>query len=44
MTEKLRKQKETHESTVNPLVNQFNKLKQGIELKKQEMIAIEGKS
>jgi hypothetical protein len=44
MTEKLRRQKEAHESTLNPLTNQFNKLKQGIEIKKQEMIAIEGKS
>ena len=44
MTEKLRRQKETHESTLNPLVNQFNKVRQGIDIKKQEMSAIEGKA
>lgn len=34
MTEKLRRQKETYEANLNPLINQFNKMKQGIELKK----------
>lgn len=44
MTEKYRREKEVLESTLNPLVNQFNKHKQSIDIKKQEIAAIEGKS
>ncbi len=44
MTERLRKEKEGHEATLNPLVNQFNRTKQNIELRKQDIMQIEGKS
>jgi|LauGreDrversion4_2_1035121.scaffolds.fasta_scaffold35573_3 chromosome segregation ATPase len=44
MTEKLRKEKDSLEGQLNPLVNKFNQHKQGIEIKKQELASIENKS
>ena len=44
ITEKLRKEKESKEAEMNPLINQFNQIKSNIEIKKQEMGAIEGKA
>eukprot|EP00347_Sterkiella_histriomuscorum_P021716 403333013 len=44
LTEKWRKEKETLESEMNPMINQFNQIKSSIEIKKQEMAAIEGKA
>lgn len=43
-TEKMRKEKEGFEGQLHPMVNQFNKTKYNIESRKQEMMAIEGKS
>ena len=43
ITEKLRKDKEQKEAELNPLVNQFSQIKNNIELKKQEIQAIESK-
>ena len=43
LTEQLRKQKESREAELNPLVNQSSQIKNNIEVKKQEIQAIEGK-
>jgi hypothetical protein len=40
----LRKEKDALESQINPMINKFTQVKTSIEIKKQEMAAIEGKS
>ena len=44
MTTRLRREKEQIEGELNPLVNKFAQMKNNIELKKQEIAALEGKS
>ena len=44
MTERLRKQKTQLEETLNPLANQFNRTKQSIYLRRQEINQIEDRS
>ncbi len=44
LTERLRKQKTQLEETLNPLSNQFNRTKQSIDLRRQEINQIEERS